>query len=176
MGREESQDFSFFFLIGKKKKKKKSARPARDFRGTLDHPNSAQTLQTLQTTCGTVGPWSAFLIATGAAAPPTGARTARRRPGPERPRREGRAVGMFWGDNTRGVAVLLAQAATRKPSTCGHSPRVRSGLLPRKDRASNPVAAVRSKKGVLGRRRPFRAVRYFPQKWATRAPSTLQRG
>ena len=41
-------------------------------------------------------PWSAFLIATVAAASPTGARTARRRPGPERPSAR-RAVGIFAG-------------------------------------------------------------------------------
>ena len=69
-----------------------------------------------------------------------------------------------------------SQATTRKPSTCGHSPRVRSGLLPHEDRASDLVGPVRSKKGLLGRRRPFRAVRHFRRKWATRAPSTLQRG
>ena len=69
-----------------------------------------------------------------------------------------------------------SQATTRKPSTCGHSPRVRSGLLPHEDRASNLVGPVRSKIGLVGRRRPFRAVRHFQKKWATRTPSTLQRG
>ena len=65
----------------------------------------------------------------------------------------------------------------RKPSTCaGYSLRVRSGLLPLEDYASNLVGPVRSKTGLLGRRRPFRAVRHFRQKWATRTPSTLQRG
>ena len=53
---------------------------------------------------------------------------------------------------------------TRQPSTCGCSPRVRSGLLPREDHASNLVGPVRDRKGLLGRRRPFRAVRHFPQK------------
>ena len=68
------------------------------------------------------------------------------------------------------------QAATREPSTCGHSPMVRSGLLPHEDRASNLVGPVRSEKGLSGGRRPFRAVRHFQRKWATRTPSTLQRG
>ena len=31
------------------------------------------------------------------------------------------------------------------------------------------------RKGLLGRHRPFRAVRHFQRKWATRTPSTLQR-
>ena len=47
-GREESQDFFSFFVLGRKKN-------LRDPPGTLDPPNSAQTLQTLQTTCGSVG-------------------------------------------------------------------------------------------------------------------------
>ena len=36
-------------------------------------------------------------------------------------------------------------------------PQVRSSLPPREDHASNLVGPVRSKKGLLGRRRPFRA-------------------
>ena len=71
---------------------------------------------------------------------------------------------------------LPPSPTTRKPSTCGRSPRVRSGLLPLEDHASNLVGAVRSEIGLLRRRRPFRAVRHFPQKWATCTPSTLQRG
>ena len=59
---------------------------------------------------------------------------------------------------------MPSRATTRKPSTCGHSPRVRSGLLPREDHASNLVGPVRSEIGLLGRRRPFRAVRHFQQK------------
>ena len=71
---------------------------------------------------------------------------------------------------------LPPSPTTRKPSTCGRSPRVRSVLPPREDHASELVGPVRSKMGLLGRRRPFRAVRHFRQKWATRTPSTLQRG
>ena len=43
------------------------------------------------------------------------------------------------------MSGLLPHAATRKPITCGCSPRVRSGLLPREDRASNLVGPVQSK-------------------------------
>ena len=52
---------------------------------------------------------------------------------------------------------------------------VRSGLLPREDRASNLVGPVRDRIGLLGRRRPFQAVRHFGRKWETCTPSTLQR-
>ena len=70
----------------------------------------------------------------------------------------------------------LLRGTTRQPSTCGCSLRVRSGLLPLEDYASNLVlGAVRSKMGLLGRRRPFRAVRHFGRKWATCTPITLQR-
>ena len=44
------------------------------------------------------------------------------------------------------MSGLLPEAATRKPSTCGCSLRVRSGLLPHEDRASDLVGPVRSKK------------------------------
>ena len=37
---------------------------------------------------------------------------------------------------------------TRAPSTCGCSPRVRSGLPPREDRASNLVGPVRDRRGA----------------------------
>ena len=43
-----------------------------------------------------------------------------------------------------------SQATTRKPSTCGCFLRVRSGLLPHEDRASNLVGPVRCKKGGRG--------------------------
>ena len=69
---------------------------------------------------------------------------------------------------------LPPSPTTRKPSTCGRSPRVRSGLLPLEDHASNLVGAVRSEIGHLRRRRPFRAVRHFRRKWATEhAPEGL---
>ena len=101
-------------------------------------------------------------------------------PGTERLRRESVLLACSEGGDKPGIELgvsgLHPQATTRKPSTCGHSPRARSGLLPSEDHASNLVGAVRSKKGLLGRRRPFRAVRHFQRKWATRAPSTLQRG
>jgi hypothetical protein len=116
----------------------------------------------------------------GAAASPTGARTARRRPGPERPRASGVLLGCSKGEINGKVGggheSAPSQATTRKPSTCGCSPRVRSGLLPREDHASNLVGPVRGRIGLLGRRRPFRAVRHFRRKWATRTPSTLRRG
>jgi hypothetical protein len=38
---------------------------------------------------------------------------------------------------------------------CGCSPRVRSGLLPHEDHASNLVGPVRDEKGLLGRSRPL---------------------
>ena len=68
----------------------------------------------------------------------------------------------------RGLEVLALGAALCQA--------LRSGLLPREDHASNLVGPVRSKKGLLGRHRPFRAVRHFRRKWATCTPSTLQRG
>ena len=49
-------------------------------------------------------------------------------------------------------------------STCGCSPRVRSGLPPREDRASNLVGPVRDITGLLGWRRLFRAVRHIGRK------------
>ena len=53
---------------------------------------------------------------------------------------------------------------TRGPSTCGRSPRVRSGLLPREDRTSNPVGPVRDVIGLVGWRGLFRAVRHIGRK------------
>ena len=44
---------------------------------------------------------------------------------------------------------------TRPPSTCGCSPRARSGLPPREDRASNLVGPVRDIIGLVGWRRLF---------------------
>ena len=116
----------------------------------------------------------------GTAASPTGARTARRRPGAGAPARErvllGCSKGEINGKVGRGHESAPSQATTRKPSTSGCSPRVRSGLLPREDHASNLVGPVRGRIGLLGRHRPFRAVRHFRRKWATRTPSTLRRG
>ena len=59
------------------------------------------------------------------------------------------------------------QRTTRRPSTCGCSFRVHSGLPPREDHASNLVGLVRDIIGLLGWRRPFRVVRHIGQKWAT---------
>ena len=101
-------------------------------------------------------------------------------PGAGAPARErvllGCSKGEINGKVGRGHESAPSQATTRKPSTCGCSPRVRSGLLPREDHASNLVGPVRGRIGLLGRRRPFRAVRHFRRKWATRTPSTLRRG
>ena len=52
----------------------------------------------------------------------------------------------------------LLRGTTRQPSTCGCSLRVRSGLLPLEDYASNLVGAVRSKVGLL----PPRAAQAVP--------------
>ena len=81
----------------------------------------------------------------------------------------------LWACTAPSRPNALLRGTTRQPSTCGCSLRVRSGLLPLEDYASNLVGAVRSKMGPLGRRRPFRAVRHFGRKWATCTPSTLQR-
>ena len=53
------------------------------------------------------------------------------------------------------------QRTTRRPSTCGCSPRVRSGLPPREDRTSNPVGPVRGVIGLVGWRGLFQAVRHI---------------
>ena len=64
---------------------------------------------------------------------------------------------------------------TRAPSTCGCSPRVRSGHPPREDRASNLVGPVRDVIGLVGWRRLFLAVRHIRRKWATCTPSMPRR-
>jgi hypothetical protein len=53
------------------------------------------------------------------------------------------------------LSAKCKEATTRKPSTCGCPLRVRSGLLPREDHASNLVGPVRGRIGLLGRRRPL---------------------
>ena len=53
---------------------------------------------------------------------------------------------------------------TRGPSTCGCSPRVRSGHPPREDHASNLVGPVRDVIGLVGWRRLFLAVRHIGRK------------
>ena len=64
---------------------------------------------------------------------------------------------------------------TRGPSTCGWPPRVRSGLPPHEDHASNLVGPVRNIIGRLGGCRLFQAVRHIGPKWATCMPGTPQR-
>ena len=53
---------------------------------------------------------------------------------------------------------------TRGPSTCGCSPRVRSGHPPREDRTSNLVGPVRGIIGLVGWRGLFRTVRHIGRK------------
>ena len=59
----------------------------------------------------------------------------------------------FWAQE--GHERDPAQATTRQPSTCGCSPRVRSGHPPREDRTSNLVGPVRGIIGLVGWRRLF---------------------
>ena len=53
--------------------------------------------------------------------------------------------------------MLLSQVTTREPSTCGCPLRVRSGLLPLEDHASNLVGPVRGRIGL-----PPRAAQAVP--------------
>ena len=71
----------------------------------------------------------------------------------------------------KGTRSTPFRETTRPPSTCGCSPRVRSGLPPRQDRASNLVGPVRDVIGPVGWRRLFLAVRHIGRKWATCTPS-----
>ena len=66
-----------------------------------------------------------------------------------------RAGGM---KDTRSTAF---RQTTRPPSTCGCSPRVRSGFPPREDHTSNPVGARAGHNRARGRRRLIRAVRHI---------------
>jgi len=74
-----------------------------------------------------------------------------------------------------GHKVPPFQRTTRRPSTCGCPPRIHSGLPHREDHASNLVGLVRDITGLLGWRRPFRAVRQIGQTWATCTPGMLYR-
>ena len=65
------------------------------------------------------------------------------------------------------------QRTTRRPSPCGCPARAHKGLSPREDHASNLVGLVRDIIGLLGWRRPFRAVRHIGQKWTTCTPGML---
>ena len=78
------------------------------------------------------------------------------------PRGGGQALHTVRCTQRRSAAVrVLPQGPLRPP--------------PHEDHASNLVGPVRDEKGLLGRRRPFQAVRLFRRKWATRTPSTLQK-
>ena len=98
-------------------------------------------------------------------------------------RARARAFGMFyWGGKNEYETIGVARherapfrRTTRGPSTCGCSPRVRSGLPPREDHASNPVGLVWGVIGLVGWRRLFQAVRHIGRKWATCTPSAPRR-
>ena len=66
-----------------------------------------------------------------------------------------------------------SQRTARRPSPCGCPARAHKGLSPREDHASNLVGLVRDIIGLLGWRRPFRAVRHIGQKWTTCTPGML---
>ena len=86
---------------------------------------------------------------------------------------------VLGGDN-KGEVDKVTQAVLPRPRRAS---RARAGAPSGSARASCPTKIARrtswgpcgAKKGLLGRHRPFRAVRHFQRKWATRAPSTLQR-
>ena len=78
-----------------------------------------------------------------------------------------------WG--MKDTRCTSFRQTSRAPSTCGCSPRVRSGLPPREDRASNLVGPVRGVIGLVGWRGLFQAVRHIGRKWATCTPSAPPR-
>ena len=106
----------------------------------------------------------------GAAASPTGARTARRRHTPEHPRASACCWYVLRGENgeesprCRRARARSFRQTTRGPSTCGRSFRVRSGLPPRSARASNLVGPVRDRIGLVGWRGLFQAVSHIGRK------------
>ena len=70
----------------------------------------------------------------------------------------------------RRCATPLAPLGSARLRSC--SARLQATVT----RRSNLLGPVRGRIGLLGRHRPFRAARRFRRKWATRTPSTLQRG
>ena len=125
-------------------------------------------------------PWSALLIETGPLRHPLALGRHDAAQSPEPPRARACSWHVLGGGDSKGEVAKVTQAVLPR---LRRASRARAGTPPGPARASCPARITRrtswgpcgAKKGLLGRRRPFRAVRHFPQKWATCTPSTLQR-